>query len=569
MSKDENIRLLEGLYPENGESLEEFYSRNENEIAANVSDEEGEIISAYHLSGGADKNLLRLIFPSIKERKLENLSERGAFKIRIEKIASIYPLFGKDINVPWTLTLSDVVKAILSLIGIEELYLNERRMSTFFCSPSYHSIFPSLEREELDNLTHKIVSNLFELEILMKEGKRMKMDKKKAFDLMGLDDVRLSSYILFPTLDEWVRKKSFFFIHLIKKIRGIEESRIDEYINRAALISGFSFHNREDLFTLLLLQNHEGMIFSPSDESSEGPAMISNDYSISILGAVPPLISLLAEPVSMDRMKIFRLSKESILNAFRLSYNDKDIIGFLESISDYKLSPMLSERIAIWYGEYSRISFERALILRADEKSAKIIKNLPQMKEYILEDLGGGIFIMDSLSESEWRMVLRNASFDMLSMTKGPEFNYSSYEKEEYFIDSPTLIDLGKERSVPFDEEKRRSLSASLEEKDPLIKRIKEMMITSGIIFSPSQLEKKLEIEIADAFNYGEKHRLIEKAYKDKSLALAVENHNGRTAVGKVEMVESFEEGDHMILSHKVLSISRLYRVALVPASFL
>ena len=66
-----------------------------------------------------------------------------------------------------------------------------------------------------------------------------------------------------------------------------------------------------------------------------------------------------------------------------------------------------------------------------------------------------------------------------------------------------------------------------------------------------------------------EKHRLIERANKDKSLVLVVENHSGKIAAGNVEMVESFEEGDHMVLGHKMLSISRLYRVALLPSSLL
>lgn len=102
-----------------------------------------------------------------------------------------------------------------------------------------------------------------------------------------------------------------------------------------------------------------------------------------------------------------------------------------------------------------------------------------------------------------------------------------------------------------------------------MLRLIKEMMISSGIIFSEEQLKKQIGFESADAFSYMDKHRLLEKALKDKSLAAVVENHSGKTAVGKIEMLESFEDGDHMILSHKVLSVSRLYRCALLPASFL
>lgn len=570
MSKQESIGMLSTLYLDKGDGkLEEFYAKREQEIAMNTTEVEGMVASACFLASSEDKNLIKSMFPSYNDRKIENLRERGVFNIDNALITSAYPLLGKNIPLEWAIGLSDIAKAVVSLIETKESYINERRLNAFISSEQYRNVFPSLEGEALSCLTGKIIESLFELEILKKQKRRIKLDRKKAFELISLDEVRLSSYLMFPKLDEWDRKKSFHFIHLIKKIKGAEREEIDVFILRAALISGFSYFKAEELFTFLLLMERDGLISSPIDEKTEGPVLISSDYSVSFLGSASPLIALIAEPVRIDRMKIYQISKESILNAFSLSYTDEEVIRILESVSDYKLSKMLSSRISIWYGEYTRISLERALVLKTDEKCANIIKNIPQMRNYILEELSDGIFIMDSLAEDEWREILKDASFEMMSETKGPEFNYSRYESESPFIELQTFKEINAERRIPYDEKIRRRLLSEIREKEPMLRKIREMLVLSGVIFDSTQLERPLHIETADAFNYMEKHRLIERAYKDKSLVLVVENHSGKIAAGNVEMVESFEEGDHMVLGHKMLSISRLYRVALLPSSLL
>ena len=569
MSKEESERILSSLYLVKDGKFDEFYLENETAIASNVTEEEGEVISSCLLSSSLDKNLIRTLFPSYTDRKVENLKQRGLFKIEEDLVASFYPLLGENITPPWALGLSDIYKAIISLIGAKELYRGERRMNAYFSSDEYASVFPSIEKEKLSVLTEKIILSLFELEVLKKEKKHIKLDMKKAFELANLDEIRLSSYLMFPLLDEWVRKKSFYFLHLVKKIRGVREEDAEKYILRAAIIAGYTEFKKEDLYTFLILTNSNGILSSPLDEKTEGPVLISSDYSVSFIGSASPLICLIAEPVRIDRMKIYQITKESILNAFTLSYKDTDVINFLQSVSDYKLSETLSSRISFWYKEYSRITLERALILKTDEKCANIIKSIPQMKNYILDELCPGVFIMDGLAEDEWRDVLREASFDMMSETKGPEFNYSKYESASSFIELQSFKELNATRKVPYNPAIRENLLREIEDREPLDKKIREMMVLSGIIFKEEQLRHKLSIESADAFNYMDKHRIIERAYKDKSMILIVENHSGKIAAGKVEMVETFEEGDHMVLGHKILSISRLYRVALVPSSLL
>ena len=243
MSKDDCERLFLTLYSENGESIDDFYKRNELEIASNVTDEEAEVISAFHLMQKLDKNLLRIMFPQFNERRIENMRVRGLFDISSEHVASYYSLFGKGSQSDWSLGLSDIVKAFISLIESKELYLNERRMSAFISSKAAAEIFPSAEEDKLEKLFDRLVKNLFELEVLTKDKRRIRLDRKKAFELINLDEIRLCSYIMFPHLDEWVRKKSFYFFHLV----------IGRILRHAELLPEFC-----STFLVALLWNNDG-----------------------------------------------------------------------------------------------------------------------------------------------------------------------------------------------------------------------------------------------------------------------------------------------------------------------
>ncbi len=570
MSEDMARKAIEELYLADGKKdINEFYSAHEDEIAGNATSLDGEIVSAIILSGKTDKSILKLIFPSVSERRISALRLRGLFAIRKSLIASFYPLFGEKSSHAWRVHLDDVVKTVIGSIEVKELHYSERKMNSYFSSDLFCQAFPSMERNELLNIVRHVLKSLEELGILKKERLSFKMDMKRAYELIALDSIRLSSYIIWPNLDHYVRKKSFYFLYLLKKIDGVKIEDIGEYVSRASLISGFSEYSAEDLFYLLLLIEQDGFAFSPEDDKAEGPAIISSDFSISFIGSYPAQILLMASAASIDRMKIFRMTKESMLNAFSNGYKAEEIISFLESLSSKELPEMLTDRIRIWNEEYSRIRIERALVLSTDEKSANIIRNIPALHEYIMEELSPTVFIMDAIRESEWREILHSSSFDMLSQTKGPEFSYEGFNEASIFIEAEAYPELREERVKDYDGSARERLLRNIDDNDNIDRAVKEAMVKSGIIFRPDQIERKLDFPAADAFNYQEKHKIIESCLKDRSSILFVENHSGKVAAGKVQMLESYEEGDHMVLSRKVLNVSRLYRVKQIPEELL
>ena len=188
MSKQESIGMLSTLYLDKGDGkLEEFYAKREQEIAMNTTEVEGMVASACFLASSEDKNLIKSMFPSYNDRKIENLRERGVFNIDSALITSAYPLLGKNIPLEWAIGLSDIAKAVVSLIETKESYINERRLNAFISSEQYRNVFPSLEGEALSCLTGKIIESLFELEILKKQKRRIKLDRKKKFPFHSSD----------------------------------------------------------------------------------------------------------------------------------------------------------------------------------------------------------------------------------------------------------------------------------------------------------------------------------------------------------------------------------------------
>lgn len=569
MSINESKENLKELYGLGKKNIIDFYKDNERLIASFVTNEEQLVLSAYALQDEKDKTLLKSIFPFLSDRKLKNMELRGLFDIGEDLIASTYPLFGKKDEKIYKVPLEDIVKCVISLIETKELNLSEARSLRFFSSPSFISIFPSYSEEELTTIVKKIIRSLEDLEIIKRKKNSFKLDRKKAFELIALDEIRLTSYIAWPKLDEWVRKKSFYFITLLKKICNITEDNIGECIKRASLISRFTAFDPDEIFELSLLIKKDGIVSSLAYESPSGPALISSDYSISIIGSYPALLSIFAEPVKIDRVKEFKITKQSILNAFSNGYKKSDIISFFESLSAYSLSEALKERINIWSNEFSRISIERTLVLKADEKTSKLLKALPFFKDYVIEELADNIFSMDALREDEWREKLKNASFEMLSETIGPEFDFTSFERNSSFIDMTVQKELKDEREIKYDEEGKEELLKAIEEKSAIEHAVKAALVRSGVIIKKEMLDQELTIKRADGFFYMDKHKIIDECLKDKSLVLFIEDCKGNIAAGKVQMLENYEDGDHMILSHKMICVSKIYRLLSISEELL
>lgn len=578
------LALTKALYLANPDAgnkeLEQFYMQNLSKIAALANDEEALIVSAIRIARRLSKEDIRSMFSDVKDTMLDNMELRGLIKSDEEgfctatclQIASLYPLLGIEYSSGAKKRRADELsKIILCRIGSESIGLRELRSFFTYKGEENTQLFPYLEQDEIEKAFLATLFSLIKLNVVEDGERRLKVNFKLLKSFLDLDTLCMYSYLLWPELDGQERKNSIRFLNLLFLCGTVKKDDLPSLIKRISILSSFQMDDPEPLFSFLLLaEDEEGNVYVRSGENStEREIGISSDYSISVIGRTPSIIFLTSSAVQQDRMKIYKMDRHSIRTAFNLNMDADAVIEELKRYSNGLSSEMLFERIRSWYREYSRIRISRGMILMTDQRSANILSSIPSFMEHVIKDSGNGFFLMNENGEDEWRRILEKGGFELLAEPDGPEFEKKKKEDRQFSNQQVTPILINEKRQIEYKRELRETVLDEAEEKDISIRSLKNLLIRSGMICNKRMLCCDLPFLERDAFDYQEKLRLIQYAYRNREFCLQVENHRGQSAIGRVEMVEEFTDGDHMVLGRKVLNISRLYKVRLVPAAYL
>lgn len=580
----EILALTKAFYLANPDAenkeLEQFYLQNLPKIALLANDEEALIVSAIRIARRLSKEDIRNMFSDVKDTMLDNMELRGLIKSDEEgfcttsciQIASLYPLLGVDYSSGAKKRRADELsKIILCRIGSESIGVRELRSFFTYKGEEDTLLFPYLEQEEIEKAFLATLFSLIKLNVVEEGEHRLKVNFKLLKSFLDLDTISMYSYLIWPELEGQERKNSVRFLNLLLLCGTVKKDDLPSLIKRISILSSFPMDDPEPLFSFLLLaEDEEGNVYVRSGESgTEREIGISSDYSISVIGRTPSIIFLTSDAVQQDRIKIYRIDRKSIRTAFNLNMDADAVIDELKRYSNGLSSEMLFERIRSWYREYSRIRISRGMILMTDQRSANILSSLPSFMEHVIKDSGNGFFLMDENGEDEWRRILEKGGFEMLAEPSGPEFEKNKKEGRQFSNQQINPIIINEKRQIGFDRRIRETVLDETEEKDISKRSLKNLLIKSGMICNKQLLCRDLPFLERDAFDYQEKLRLIQYAYRNREFCLQVENHRGQSAIGRVEMVEDFSDGDHMVLGRKVLNISRLYKVRLVPAAYL
>ena len=172
----------------------------------------------------------------------------------------------------------------------------------------------------------------------------------------------------------------------------------------------------------------------------------------------------------------------SLFNA--LGMTKEEILSYLSSFSSTPLPPIIKERLSFWSEEYGRIKVERAVLLETEERVSRIIKMIPQMQEFIISNPSQNLFVMDGSKEEEWREILSSSGFDMLPVTKGPEF--ITHKDSDDILSLPPSPSLPMEREIKFDQDEYIKILQNSKT------YIQKSFVASHIVFS-SKTELKLD----------------------------------------------------------------------------
>lgn len=558
--------------------LEQFYLRNMDRIASFVNDEESLIISAVRAARRISADDVKAMFPHLRDEMLDNMILRGLLKMDDEgfcttscvQASALHPLFGTNsFGTGRKRRADEMAKAILSVIGSESIGIRELRSIFSAKGGRLGTLFPYLVPYEAEKAFHATLSSLLELGVVVEGERRLRIDFRILRPFLELEGPNLYSYLLWPRLDEEERKNSIRFLNLLFISGCVDGECFDTFIGRLRILSSFNLPDTAALFSFLLLAHDgEGRVYvRASDDCGDGGVSISSDYSISVTGRTPPIIYMTSTAVQIDRIRIYRMDRMSIRTAFNLGLDAEDVVGELRRCAGLASSNTLFERIRSWYREFSRIRIKRGMVLMTDARSANILSSIPSFMEYVIKDSGNGFFLMDEAGEENWRRILEKGGFDLLAEPEGPEFAEPEAVRTPFVSHHVSPVFTQKERGIPYDAASRESYSAN--GGDRSLDALKTILVRTGIVFDVRMFDRPLPFAERDAFDYQEKLRLIQYAYRNRDFCLQVENHRGQSAVGRVGMVEDYQDGDHMVLGRKVLNISRLYKVRLIPAAYL
>lgn len=527
--------------------FEEIIREYPDKVISALTDEEGMLLTEIVLAKNKE-----LFVQSDTAKALfdKGMIERKDGEIAIteigEKAISMFPLLGeKERRLAYPAAFFPFI-----LFEIASGKLPSGRWQKIISSDFFTSLFPGVASSRIKDAGIKAIERLLDLSVAIDNGTELTLDRKAAEAFM-----KLSEEERIALMDEGTAQleNKALFVFIASLLSGIHEDEIDEKLGLAKELSLASI-DKSILFLFSVLEEKDGIITGRKMENSKTEGFtVSSDFSITYRGSAPEDIYLYAEPVLSDATSEWKLTRLSMKTAFSSGFTPESVKQQLSFNSKFLLPETLLPRISGWYESWNALKAERAIILRADERNARIIDALPTLKMHILGKIGENAFIMDPETEELWRRALQNAGFDMLGTTTGPLFKKKA---ERNFPLPPRQFnapEIPEERKIPFDRAERERLLSSTA--DPW----RRILIKSGIIADesiPSPL-----LDTVNGLYYQEKMRLINHAIAEKQ-KLYLEFVDGTVLTGLAE-----KEEDNLIIAGKEAEADKVWKAAVLPFS--
>ena len=590
MLKNELENMISKLWLDSYAEIKEvnrILDESEEKISLMITEEESEVLSYLEIFKEENIDAMERLFgQNGSRRKLQNLEARGLIRISGVNVSlrqhygiSLYPAFGRRLDEEKrNARIEDFPRALLSYILLGRAASRNLDGSVITKAEKCSELFSFMDGLAISQLMDYINQNITYLGLA--ETDKASLDRILSF--MDLSYEEMISYMLWPRLDEDSRKASYRFLMYLRKAGIVEDRNFERILNMAQKFSGFCRLDVEDqryadrilaFIKTSFFEKRDELLYPLRAQKEEmGRIAVASDRLITVYGKTDPRLYLMTEPMKIDQSKLLELSKESIGRLFRYGYTANDVFDILSSMTQYPIPEMVTTLLKFWYDDFRRLRISRSIVMRTDEKYAERFEKM--FSSIIEEKVSPTCFILSTTDENEIRRLLPQSLQESQSI-EGPEFMETEkvckvqldFIRNEEKAELPAGIPL--ERKHQYKKSRKDELISKLDPEDKALWNIRVLMINSGILFDESQLNTGLPFSEADGFHYGEKHRLLVAAQKDRDYCVQVENHSGQSTIGGVSMVQDYEEGDHTIIGKKMLSVSRLYKVRLIPRCFL
>ena len=270
------------------------------------------------------------------------------------------------------------------------------------------------------------------------------------------------------------------------------------------------------------------------EKKSQGSLSIDAGFSVTVLpgfllSELVPLIKFLC-PKKCDTAAVFEITRQSVLKAFDFEMTREQISAILKKYSHYEIPQNLLVSLDEWADSYDSAALYKGYVLKIRPENSIVIEK--KLSSYIIEILSPGIFWMNFSSDEQAKNCVARLGLDFVGNVKSakktapalgfPEIDFDSkiLSCSSEILSTGNSMALGSKKEVSkiLEDFKNQleNISASAEQKEGLVDRIKRRVVLSSDQLRPESV--KFELTEASGMNFTGKLRVLESALQNEDL---------------------------------------------------
>lgn len=569
-------------------------SGNRSRIRASVTEAERKYLSLLLVSGGASGKEIRQFFRkdnypvvltcmnSLKDRLLVLYTD-GRYTINPVLEQIVKDLFDPDLVFaadgvcpePEPFADRNVVCACLNLLIGGSVPVREANAHHFMKSGRLTKVFPQFPEERSLRLFTLLKKLFIRTGAVGTKDSRFILDRRKATGLLKAGPLGLLMKAV-PMADSRAVSVMFGFL----RTHGMDrQSFTDLYSIIAKTGSEQAQQVLEDVTTLgFISETGDRLFLNPAVKEKQMPQShlsMDSDMEVSFYG-IPgenDILYIFSDIEVCDRLVRYRITKSSFTRALDLGLTRQQIQSYL-GISD-------NEQMKMWETSFSRIAVYDGIVIRCDDQVARIVRMHPQIKDHIITELPGNVFLMDRNDNRSWQEALAYA-MDIaalplpISEAGKEEPAEDKSDEEPALADPPAPSDAGNAPDGKEWDKIREDLLSHALRSGCLTDDLREL-IDARLIVSESQIGRNFRyatLPSASGFDYNAKMSIIRAALrrtdKEEVPMLRLELTDNEFIVQPVELLKGDSKGS--VLKARVMPdgtersfpVSSVYRVTVL-----
>ena len=557
-------------------------------IVSMLDDEDITILTAVELLGQVKGAELAQIlsqknnYPTIL-RRISNLQERllllsekqivcinPLLKETIGPYLNLRVLFGnhnRDYNESFCVN-AEVIRGLLSLTerGRHPVYKTE-----------FAACFPSCDPQQFAILYPRLIETLEKLGII--DG-QASIDFLRCDRFFSLSDTQIVSLCI--AIEKNLPQAYIMdVVTMLEKLIALDNDAAEMLIR--ILASKYQieadYKLLEDLGLYGVLSQAEGLWVANriEEKRTRTTLVVDSDNTVSYSGACSEkdILYRFASLSKLDRRTVYQVSRQSFCKALDGGLTYEEIAPYLIGESYPQSANDLLKNLMMLSEQYNELSIYQGIVIKANDRIARLIENVPDLQGCCLKKLDEHVFLMDSFSYEKWGKTLRDilgvipAIQNLTELPKENKRESSEFIREESeFKNLPIARNLpAKEPSfdkVLHDVIQEKSLPVSV--KQNLLSRFEQKLILDKSQIANQVVNGSIE---AGGFDYQGKLALCRQAIGKPNMALLLQLADQDVMVQPLELVYTVDK-EAMLkaqimpsLEIKIIPVSKVFLVRL------